>query len=81
MAESDSSSDMYTTGELNVETAELPPQTQQGFTEPTLDTYVHCLQTQYRETESDSSHSTPHQTHTWPHTAQGLSVENAESGS
>ena len=39
-AESDSSSNMYTTGGLSTGVTVSPPQAQQGFAEPSLDTYV-----------------------------------------
>ena len=38
--ESDSSSNIYTTGELSSSVTEAPLQAQQGFVEPTQDTYV-----------------------------------------
>ena len=56
-AESDSPSNMYTTGELSTRATESPPQAQQGFAEPPRIT-MYNTKTQRMTAESDScSHS------------------------
>ena len=56
-AESDSLSNMYTTGELSIRVLESPPQAQQGFAEPPRVT-MYSTKTQQMMAESGShSHS------------------------
>ena len=79
-AESDSPSNMYTTGELSTRATESPPQAQQGFAEPPRITMYSAV-TQQMTAESDScSHSseTPQKKVAEfgsLHIAQGLSKE------
>ena len=62
--------DMYTTGGLSIGVTESPPQVQQGFAEPTLDTYV-------QQQDSGNSLSLAHA----PHSAETQQKKIAESGS
>ena len=77
-AESDSLSNIYTTGELSTRVTESPPQTQQGFSEPPQIT-MYSTQAQWMTAESDSQrHSSRTQQKKIaeagsPHTAQRLS--------
>ena len=77
-AESDSLSNIYTTGELSTRVTESPPQTQQGFAEPPQIT-MYSTQAQWMTAESDSQrHSSRTQLKKIaeagsPHTAQRLS--------